>query len=107
MWENLYKIDPSLEPSSIKTEESIEDSIYNVQVFKNSEISSLPESDLKFYNEFIKSKTTLDFYSDPLDMSLSKLYGSMKINDIITSEEVFKSEDKETRHVELSFPEAL
>ena len=105
LWDSLYKIDPSLEPSSIKPEESIEDSIYNVQVFKSSEISSLSEPDLKFYNESIKSKTTLDFYPDPLDVKSSKLYGSMKVNDTITSEEVFKSEDKETRHVELIFPE--
>lgn len=105
LWDDLYKLEPTLTPTEVKPEDSIEDCVYKIDVIREQDISSLPEGDLKFYQEHIADKNTFEFYNDPIDAKSGKLFGEVHINDRITSNELLESDDKETKHVELKFSE--
>ena len=105
LWDKLYLLDKSLESQDIKPEESIEDSIYTVQVIQYSQREELLTIE---ENEFLINHTdndgslnTLDYFSNPVDVKSNKLYGSITANKIITSDSVKATEDKETRHIEI------
>jgi len=69
LWDNLYKLKPSLKPDEIKPEDSIEDSVYIVDLIKHEERDSKLSLDEK---EFLAQNTdengkldTMKFFNDP------------------------------------------
>lgn len=87
------------------SEESIEEPIYKLEVIKNSEINSLSEADKAFYDEHISSGSTLQFFPKPRDSRSNALFGKLVKNELLTTSELLTDENKETRHIELQFPE--
>ena len=107
LWDKLYLLDDSLKHSDIKSEESIEDAVYSVQVIQEAQRDELLTAEEKEfilkYSDTYGRLNTLEFFNDPQDVISQKLFGSVVVNKIITSDSVRASEDKETRHIELDF----
>jgi sulfite reductase alpha subunit-like flavoprotein len=107
LWDNLFTLEPGLKSDKMLPEDSIEDSVYNVELIKSNEISGkLNEEELKFLKDNSDENgklNTLKFYNDPIDVKSQKLFGDIGVNERITPEELRETDDKETRHVELNF----
>lgn len=107
LWDDLYKLDESLKPEELKPEDSIEDSIYNVDIIPQAEAeTSLTEEEKKFLESNSTTDSglnTLKYLNDPLDMKSEKLFATIQENKRITSDELKEVDDKETKHVELQF----
>jgi sulfite reductase alpha subunit-like flavoprotein len=107
LWDSLFTLEPGLKSENMLPEDSIEDSVYNVELINSHEISGkLNEEDLKFLKDNSDKNgklNTLKFYNDPIDVKSQKLFGDIGVNQRITPEELRETDDKETRHVELNF----
>lgn len=107
LWDKLYELDPSLKAESIKPEDTIEESVYLVDVIKDSDKETqLNDEELEFLKANLDSNGALDtlkFYNDPIDVKSGKLFGIIETNKVLTSDEVKQSEMKETRHIEINF----
>jgi sulfite reductase alpha subunit-like flavoprotein len=107
LWDSLFTLEPGLKSENMLPEDSIEDSVYNVELINSYEISGkLNEEELKFLKDNSDKNgklNTLKFYNDPIDVKSQKLFGDIGVNQRITPEELRETDDKETRHVELNF----
>lgn len=107
LWDDLYKLDPELKSEDIKLEDSIEDTVYKVDIIKESDREEqLTELEKEFFKSHSNSEgvlNTLKFFNNPIDVKSNKLFGVVTQNKLLTSDEVKQSDDKETRHIELTF----
>jgi sulfite reductase alpha subunit-like flavoprotein len=107
LWDNLFKLDPSLKHDDILPEDSLEACVYHVKLITVQDREDLLTPEEK---EFLSQNTdengilnTMKYYNDPVDVKSGKLFGTMGVNKVITSDGVKESEDKETLHIELEF----
>lgn len=107
LWDDLYALEPDLKPTELKSENSIEDSLYKVEIIKPENRDSVLSEPEK---EFLTSHTgsdgllnTLKYFNDPIDAKSQKLFGKVSKNERITSDSLKESDDKETRHIEIDF----
>lgn len=108
LFEDLFQLDPSIKSTEIEPEAYIEDSVYTVDIITESQReTNLSEEERKFLEENTENGNlnTLNYFNNPLNMKSGKLFGEVKVNQRITSDEIKESDDKETKHVELEFGE--